>query len=135
MRERDLIEKAQQILSSMESIAAAYVFGSIAHGRLNSFSDMDIAILFKEGLVPDQLGLLELGQKLTDTLGIDVDVACLNTASSILALQVVGKGEKIVEHDARAAAEFVIWAVNAYDDLKRVRKPIERKILLGRIYS
>ena len=135
MREKELIEKAQQILSSTESIAVAYVFGSIARGRLNSFSDMDIAILFKEGLVPDKLGLLELGEKLTGTLGIDVDVACLNTAGPILALQVVRKGEKIVEHDTRAAAQFVIWAVNAYDDLKRVRKPIERKILLGRMYS
>lgn len=135
MRERELIEKARQILSSAENIAAAYVFGSIVRGRLTPFSDLDIAILFREGLVPNTLGILELRETLTSTLGIDVDIACLNTAGPILVLQVLRKGEKIIEHDTYALAQFVIRAVNAYDDLKRVRRPIEQLILLGRVYS
>jgi len=135
MRTRELIEKARQVLSGAENIDAAYVFGSIVHGRLTPFSDLDIAILFREGFVPNTLGILELRETLTSTLGIDVDIACLNTAGPILVLQVLRKGEKIIEHNTYALAQFVIRAVNAYDDLKRVRRPIERQILLGRLYS
>ena len=135
MRTRELIEKARQVLSGAENIAAAYVFGSIVRGRLTPFSDLDLAILFREGFVPNTLGILELRETLTSTLGIDVDIACLNTAGPILVLQVLRKGEKIIEHDTYALAQFVIRAVNAYDDLKRVRRPIERQILLGRVYS
>jgi predicted nucleotidyltransferase len=135
MRTRELIETTRQILSDSKDIAAVYVFGSIVRGLLTPFSDLDIAILFREGLVPDTLGVLQLRERLTSTLGIDVDIACLNTAGPILALQVLRKGEKIIEHDTCALAQFIIRAVNAYDDLKRIRRPIERQILLGRVYS
>ena len=135
MKESEHIEKARQILSGMENIAAAYVFGSIVSGGLTPFSDVDIAILFKKGRVPNTLALLELRESLTGRLGIDVDVVCLNTVGPILALQVLRKGEKIVEHDTCAAAQFVIRVVNEYDDLKRVRRPIEQRVLLGRVCS
>jgi len=135
MREREHIEKARQVLSSMDNIAVAYVFGSFVRGLSTPFSDLDLAILFKDGFVPDMVGFLELRANVTRTLGIDVDIACLNTAGPILAMQVLRRGEKLVENDTYAAAQFVIRAVNAYDDLKRVRRPIEQQVLLGRMFS
>ena len=135
MREREHIEKARQVLSSMDNIAVAFVFGSFIRGLSTPSSDLDLAILFKNGFVPDTMGLLELRANVTRTLGMDVDIACLNTAGPILAMQVLRTGEKLVENDTYTAAQFVIRSMNAYDDLKRVRRPIEQKILLGRVCS
>jgi hypothetical protein len=66
---------------------------------------------------------------------MDVDVVCLNTASPILAHQVLRHGKKILVRNPRADHAFFVRTINQYDDLKRIRRPIEQQILRGRIYG
>jgi hypothetical protein len=41
----------------------------------------------------------------------------------------------VYTRDVRRVNEFFVRTINEYDDLKRVRKPIEDNILKGRIYA
>ncbi|MEX2410851.1 MAG: hypothetical protein WD607_05665, partial [Candidatus Paceibacterota bacterium] len=65
----------------------------------------------------------------------ETDLVVLNDNSPIICMQVLQKGEKIVEGDRRSVNEFMVRTMNEYDDLKRVRSVIEKKISRGRIYG
>jgi len=110
-----------------------YLFGSAAANRLTPESDVDIGILFRQK--PSALELLQLQQEFTDVLGIQADVVNLDDASPILRMQVLKYGIRVYTKDVRRVNEFFVRTINEYDDLKRVRKPIEDNILKGRIYA
>ncbi len=114
-------------------VCAVYLFGSAAAGRMHPGSDIDLAVLFEE--VPGALELLDLRMELSDIAGRGVDLAVLNTASPILAMQVLKHGRRLIVRDRVAEAEFVIKTISMYYDLKRVRRPIEKNILRGAIYG
>jgi len=136
MRNKNLIQQSATLaLRSDERVAATYLFGSFVHGRMTPESDLDVAILFRKGAVPAAMALVELGQQLSSTTGLDVDIVCLNTAGPIVAMQVIRKGIKIVDRDPRETMEFFVGTIERYDDLKTVRRPIERAILNGRMYG
>lgn len=116
-------------------IAAVYIFGSFVHGRVSKDSDLDVAILFRKGNIPNPKSLLDLKNQISDTVGMAVDLVCLNEASPVLAMQVLRKGEKIIDLDFHDTNEYYIRVVNSYDDLKRIRKTVEEHILNGRIYG
>jgi len=59
----------------------------------------------------------------------------LDDASPILRMQVLKYGIRVYTRDVRRVNEFFVRTINEYDDLKRVRKPIEDNILKGRIYA
>ena len=50
-------------------------------------------------------------------------------------MQVLRKGIKIVDRNSRENMEFFVRTIERYDDIKMVRRPIERSILNGRIYG
>ncbi|MGO9482327.1 MAG: type VII toxin-antitoxin system MntA family adenylyltransferase antitoxin [Candidatus Kryptoniota bacterium] len=125
-----------QVLRSNTSVAAAYIYGSFGTSRFNADSDIDIGILNEK--TPKRIfdgGYFELKAGLESAAGIEVDLVILNTASPILCMQVLKYGRKIFEKDARAANEFFVRTVGSYADLKRVRRPIEQRVLEGRIYG
>lgn len=131
----DLDKRVAKDLDAYPGIAAIYFFGSVAAGRATDLSDLDVAILFQKGCVPDAMGLLDLRERLSGLTGLDVDVVCLNTASPILAHQVLQQGKRIVMRDASATNAFFVRAIAEYDDLKRIRRPIEQHVLRGRVHG
>jgi predicted nucleotidyltransferase len=128
-----LTERITRHSSAKEEIVAVYLFGSAAANRLTPESDVDIGILFRRK--PSALELLQLQQEFTDVLGIQADVVNLDDASPILRMQVLKYGIRVYTRDVRRVNEFFVRTINEYDDLKRVRKPIEDNILKGRIYA
>jgi predicted nucleotidyltransferase len=130
-----VISSIQNYLMRENGIAAVYLFGSFVSGHFREGSDLDLAILFKRESIPDPITLLDLRERLSSISGILVDLACLNQASPILAMQVYRKGKKILDLSPREASEHYIRTMTEYADLKRVRKPIEQSILKGRIYD
>jgi predicted nucleotidyltransferase len=128
-----LTERITRHSSAKEEIVAVYLFGSAAANRLTPESDVDIGILFRQK--PSALELLQLQQEFTDVLGIQADVVNLDDASPILRMQVLKYGIRVYTKDVRRVNEFFVRTINEYDDLKRVRKPIEDNILKGRIYA
>jgi predicted nucleotidyltransferase len=122
-------------LGSYPGIAAVYVFGSVATGRATALSDLDVAILFQRGSIPNMMQLLGLRERLSTLAGVEVDVVCLNTAPPVLAHQVLRHGKKIIMRDVSATNAFFVRTIAEYDDLKRIRRPVEQNVLRGRVHG
>lgn len=119
-------------LERRDEIMLAFVYGSAAAGRDTSDSDLDIAILFKNGPSPDQEAAIR--DELEEVSGKEIDLLSLNNASPIIRMQVV-KGGQVLLARGSAREEFFTRTVNEYDDLKYIRREIEKNIHKGRIYA
>jgi predicted nucleotidyltransferase len=118
---------------SDQTIAGVYIFGSVVSQRLTSESDIDVGILFEDKT--SALELMQLQQELSDAFGMQADVVNLDEVSPILRMQVLKKGVCVFARNKKRVSEFFIRTINEYDDLKRMRKPIEESIQRGRIYA
>lgn len=74
------ISDVQRLLADDQNIVFAYLFGSLASGRMGPLSDVDIAVYVK-GTTDLAEYKLNLFDKLTDVLGTaELDLVILNTA-------------------------------------------------------
>jgi predicted nucleotidyltransferase len=132
----DIQASFQELIAYLEAqpaVLAAVVFGSAAVGRLRPDSDLDLAVLFAEGRVPDAFAALELRAALEQRLCRDVDLIILNQASPILAFQVAKNGRLITCKDPHAYQLYAMRLISEYADFKRIRRPIEEAIINRRI--
>ena len=129
----NMVKKLTEILGKQNDIVLAFLFGSYQKGEITSFSDLDIAIFFKD--VRDFYGLNELKGEISEMSGMEVDIVVLNHESPVIKMQVLKKGALLVNRDRKVYNDFFLRTVNEYDDLKRTRKEIEDNILRGRIYA
>jgi predicted nucleotidyltransferase len=109
-----------EFVSSKKEILAAYVFGSVASGRTRRDSDVDVAVLLRDGMSPSRrfqfrLKLIaDLGAKLHRS---DVDVVILNESPPLLAHRVLSKGKLAFERSASARIRFQVMTANRYADM------------------
>ncbi|MDI6765232.1 MAG: nucleotidyltransferase domain-containing protein [Bacteroidota bacterium] len=130
-----LEQKIIQFFKNIDAAVAVYLFGSAGTEHERSDSDIDVAVLFIADTVPDGLQLVQMQQDLTDFLVNEADIVCLNKANVILKMQVLKKGKKLIDRDPRTTNMFFTRTINEYDDLKRIRKPIESQILRGGLHG
>jgi len=128
-------EQLVSYFSKLENIELIYLFGSETTGFTHPESDVDIALLFNIDKVPETGRLMQIQDDLTSLLKKEVDIVVLNNASPIIRMQILRKGKKLIERNRRVFINFFTRTVNEYDDLKRVRSVIEKKIARGRIYG
>lgn len=121
--------------STQPDVKVVYLFGSKRSGKTHKESDVDIAVLFRDGYAPDIDMMLEMQDNLTSLLSRETDIVVLNTASPIIRMQVLRKGKILLKRDQRAYSRFFVHTINEYDDLKRVRSVIEKKIMRGSVYG
>lgn len=131
----DIESALRKSLEREKHVAAAFLFGSFGTPHFGSESDLDVGVLFAAQDVPGPLELLELQERLSSAVGLTVDVVCMNSASPIICRQILLKGSKIVDRDPKFMESFFVRTVMKYADLKRVRRPIEERILAGRQFS
>jgi predicted nucleotidyltransferase len=134
-QQSDIEKKLAEALSGEPAVATCYLFGSSLSPTFGPESDVDVALLYFSDLAPRALDVFDLKHRLSLALRRDVDIVVLNMASPVISMQVLRKGKKLVERDPRLTERFFVRTVNMYADLKRVRLPIERQILNGRIFS
>ena len=120
--ERVALEALAKIFQAEEKILVAYLFGSRAKGYATPESDYDIAVLLSE--TPRDLldFYLRLLNKLTDTLGDNVDLVILNEAPPTLKYQVVKHGKPIYVKNERARVAFESRTIREYLDFSRILK-------------
>lgn len=118
-----------------EGIAAVFLFGSRAKGQARVNSDFDVAVLYENNQPPDLCEHLSMREDLVALLKSEVDLVNLNTANPILRRQVLKSDHPLLIRNRRAFADFFTRAQFDYDDLVRVRRPIEAKIARGRVYG
>lgn len=109
-----------ECVSRKREIQAAYIFGSVATGRMRPDSDVDVAGLVSGRIQPDNMFKYRL--KLMADLGFalhrsDVDVVILNEAPPLLAHRVLSMGKLIFERSASVRVRFQVNTVNRYADL------------------
>ena len=130
--EEKVKSKLIQLLKS--EVIFAYVFGSVAMGRMQRASDIDIAVYLKDSLIGLDEKLAFIGM-LTSALGRDVDVIFLNDADIIITMQILTNGELIINNDSSKHTLFVAKKLGIYADFKISRQIIEQNMLSGRIYA
>jgi len=129
------LHKIKTCLAENPAILVGFLYGSHVTGRVNSDSDIDIALLYDRNHVPG----VEHRMKLVDDLVLitkrEVDVLILNDASPVICMQVLRKGKMIFERNHQAYLNFFVKTTSKYDDLKRIRSGIEKNLMKGRLYG
>jgi predicted nucleotidyltransferase len=113
-----------ECLKTHPTVAAAYVLGSAATGRLRPDSDIDIAVLPASPgaiTVPERLTMMAA---LSDAAGRVVDVGLLSTASLVYAKEAVAHGILVFERDPALTGRFAMYALSMYATLQEARREV-----------
>jgi predicted nucleotidyltransferase len=128
-----ITQEIREFLDKRGEVSLAFIFGSFAEGRLNTESDVDIALLFR--VEPDISTLTDIMNWISNIVKRDVDIVVLNNASPIIRMQVLRKGRLLKKVDERIYCDFYLRTVKEYDDIKIIRRAQEENILKGKIYG
>ena len=106
-----------EIFSQFPEIILAYQFGSSVKQPSASHRDIDIAVLFQEGLsVERRFNLqIELGIRLSKVFHKETDLVVLNQSNPFIAYQVLKYG-RLLYGDKTKAREFVVETLTRYFD-------------------
>ena len=111
-------------------VVAVYLFGSHARGEADHLSDVDVALLLREGL-PD-VAHLEL-RLIVETCGAlgrdDVDVIFLNDAPLRMQATVLTTGRLIVSNDEACRADYEVLTMSKYWDFEKYLDEYDRHFL------
>lgn len=105
---------------------AVYQFGSQVRGTAHPMSDLDLAVLARGLLSNEQR--FSLAQELAVCLHRDVDLVDLRTASTVMRMQVLTKGQCLATRDERAKAEFEMYTYSDYARLNEERRELVKNI-------
>ncbi len=115
------LERLAAVLSDVESIQYAMVFGSARDGIVHTGSDLDVAVSLTDQDAENVDRLLEIVGKVEDALGVTCDLTVLNTAGPVLRHEALkghilfvrpGREEEFVEFYVRTCAEYedlMVW--------------------------
>ena len=123
------IKSLPRIFKRYPDIAAVYLFGSVLHLGLKAAGDVDVAVLYGRDRTINEFRRIQEQQNLSSGIGKDVDLIVLNRVPIILCMQVLKKGRLILSKDRKMHNAFVVRTLSEYFDLKRVRGPIEQKLV------
>ncbi len=130
----DLEGKIIQFFETLP-VAVVYLFGSQAKEKFHPQSDVDIAVLYEVTAVPDVLSQIQIKQDLESLLKKDVDLVVMNRTNPILKHQIFKYGRLLLSKNKRLLNAFFSSSLMEYDDIKRVRFPIEQNLLGRRVYG
>jgi len=103
----------------IDGIDAIYVFGSVAEGRARDDSDLDLAFLAERA--QDTVVVFDAAQAIASRLGRYVDLIDLRNASTVMRLQVLSKGRRILTRNVAATETFEMYAYSDYARLQEER--------------
>ena len=139
MTAEEIVVRLRGYFEEREEVVVAYLFGSVAGGRANKLSDVDVAILVDESLIrPVRYGYR--ADILTDLMGRvhtdGVDLVILNKVSPLLAHEVVRNGELIFCRNRDRRVAFETDAFRRYVDTEPLRQIqaqyLDRRIAEGK---
>ncbi len=122
------------IRSALPELVAIYRFGSSVGGGRSPESDVDLAVLATTPI--DPLLRFDLQERLASALRQSVDLVDLRSASPVMAMQVIGKGRLLLDHDASARGRFEDLAYGLYARLNEERRGILQRVAAeGTVYG
>ncbi|MBI2335498.1 MAG: nucleotidyltransferase domain-containing protein [Deltaproteobacteria bacterium] len=114
---------------------AVVLFGSQAKDQSTLNSDIDLAVFFDPHQLPTFDQFMDQKEALSTQLQTPVDLINLNKANPILKHQIFTQGTLLLNQKPSYLTEFASRSLVEYEDLKRIRAPIEKAILKGRVYG
>jgi len=112
----------QYIVKTLPEILVVYVFGSANSGQMHVNSDIDLAVYAKNKL--DRIVLWHASQKLAAIVGRDVDLVDLHTATSVMRMQVISRGERLFCMNEMPCEQFEDMVFSDYARLNEERSGI-----------
>ncbi|MFY9341781.1 MAG: nucleotidyltransferase domain-containing protein [Planctomycetota bacterium] len=116
-----LIARMQPTLAAQPAVAVAWLFGSAARGTMRSDSDVDVAIVFVEGVLPAEREriLVDLSSRLESaTSPHPIEVVDLAEQGWVFIHRALIDGKRIVVNDEERRVEFEANAHVRYLDWK-----------------
>ena len=126
-------EAIRDYFAKQKDVLCVYLFGSVASGKENRFSDVDIAVLFDKRAPREEYSrrVLLMMDELSGLLDKNVDMVALNDAASFLKFQVIKSGERIYESLDRHSRDFESAAIIEYFDFFPIRTRLEAAMISG----
>jgi predicted nucleotidyltransferase len=118
MDKKKIIKKIEQLLAKEKKVVFAYLFGSLASGKTNKESDIDVAVFLdckKEYFFKERINLIN---HLSKNLEKKTDVIILNRATPFLKFVVLQEGILILDKDESKRIDFDLKSTNEYFDYK-----------------
>jgi predicted nucleotidyltransferase len=118
---REFLPLLPDYLEKDNDISLTYLFGSFASGKMKKLSDVDIAVLLKEGIEPleKQLNLLA---DITCILKTDeVDLVILNRAHIALQYTIISEGKLLVNREDKLRRDYEEKVTRDYLDSEYIR--------------
>jgi len=112
----ELLPAAVDYLESNPKILFAYLFGSLAKGKPQPLSDVDIAVYIAEPFSLSQIKLDILGELIEILHTDEIDLVVLNTAELPLAMNVLKSKKVIVDKDPFVRHIFESLTMRKYFD-------------------
>jgi len=108
------LNRIKKVLSKYSTtIQLAIVFGSVATGKADFDSDLDLAVDF--GRPMEQHEKIQLISELAEVLGRPVDLIDLRTAGLPLLKQILAKGKRILGNNAGYALTLYKYLIDQAD--------------------
>jgi predicted nucleotidyltransferase len=120
-----ICQACQGYFSPLSEVETVYLFGSYAEGDPGPMSDVDLAVLYKRDLTPEQLraAFLRDWALVSKALKTDnVDFVCLNLASSIeLKFAIVQDGIVVLDRSANRLGYECAVRTEYFDHISTLR--------------
>lgn len=120
MSQERIIDIIAEYLRRQPFVAAAYVFGSTARGKMRPGSDVDIAVLFTPGSgeIPALFDRrLQMEMDLEDLLGRPVQMVDYDSSSLFLRHQIRKYGRLIIDKDPELRMKKEVSSLRQYLDM------------------
>jgi len=138
----ECMENIKNYLYSREEIIFAYIFGSVARGRENRLSDLDIAIYVDEAKKPKSSSFGYRSDLIADIQPLskrEIDLIILNEVSISIAFSVLKDGKLVFTKSDKKRVEFHESVMRKYLDflpaLKVQEKYLKDNIKKGKFGS
>ena len=122
---------AAAYFAEQQDIILVYLFGSMARGQADRFSDIDIAVLLDDKSSVEQFlaRQLEIMGEMEKAARGEVQIVLLNQATPLLAFQVVRDGKLLHQRSRAERIAFEVGAMRQYADIKPMLDFFNREML------
>jgi predicted nucleotidyltransferase len=123
-----LDQRLTAVLADFPEVVAAYLFGSRAGSRARRTSDVDVAVIFAASADRERRFEVRciLSERLAHAAGAgSADVIDLETASPLLAHEVLRQGRLLMSRDERRRVPVVARQIMRYIDTRPMRRALD----------